>query len=280
LFERVSPVANLAPLRLIAAAGLFCLAATTSAAAAPPPSVYLEDLTWTEVRDALRAGATTIIIPAGGTEQNGPHMVLGKHNVRVKVLAGRIAASLGDALVAPVLAYVPEGAISPPTEHMRFPGTISIPDDVFKATLLAASRSLKQAGFVHIVLIGDSGNYQTMLRGVAEQLNRDWRGTPAHAHFVGEYYRITQTAYVQALGARGLSGAQIGTHAGVADTSLLMAIDPSLIRTDRFEIAAKDPSSGVGGDPRASTAALGQTGLDLIVAGTVAAIRESRSGHR
>ena len=45
-----------------------------------PDTVFLEELTWTEVRDALKAGKTTILLPTGGTEQNGPHMVLGKHN--------------------------------------------------------------------------------------------------------------------------------------------------------------------------------------------------------
>jgi creatinine amidohydrolase/Fe(II)-dependent formamide hydrolase-like protein len=132
-----------------------------AAAQAAPPSVQLEELTWTEVRAALQSGTTTIIVPAGGTEQSGPHIALGKHNVRARVLAGRIAAALGDTLVAPVLAYVPEGAISPPSGHMLFPGTISIPDAVFKSTLEAAGRSLRQAGFIHIVLVGDHGGYQS-----------------------------------------------------------------------------------------------------------------------
>jgi len=67
-------------------------------------------------RDALRAGATTIIIPIGGTEQNGPHMALGKHNVRAAALSQRIAEKLGNALVAPVLSYVPEGRVTPPRQ--------------------------------------------------------------------------------------------------------------------------------------------------------------------
>ena len=94
--------------------------------------MFLEDLTWTEVSDALAAGTTTVIIPTGGTEQNGPHMVLGKHNVLVKHKAGEVAGRLGNALVAPVMAYVPEGDIDPPTGHMRFPGTITTPPDVFE----------------------------------------------------------------------------------------------------------------------------------------------------
>jgi creatinine amidohydrolase len=244
-------------------------------ALAAPPSVQLEELTWTEVRDAVKAGATTIIIPAGGTEQSGPHMALGKHNVRVRVLAGRIAAALGDTLVAPVLAYVPEGAISPPAGHMRFPGTISIPDSAFKTTVEAAARSFRQAGFTHIVLLGDHGGYQSLLKQAAAALNKEWAGSGVRAHFIEDYYRAAETGYVQALRGKGLTDAQIGSHAGAADTSLMLAIDPSLVRGDR--LAGHGAADGTQGDPSASSAALGQLGVDLIVSQTVAAIRKARA---
>src|SRR6266446_3132982 len=90
------------------------LLATPSVFAQQSGTVFLEDLTWTELRDAIHSGKTTILIPIGGTEQNGPDMALGKHNVRVKILAEKIANQLGNALVAPVIAYVPEGNITPP----------------------------------------------------------------------------------------------------------------------------------------------------------------------
>src|SRR5881398_524192 len=109
-----------------------CLAAAAALGAQPANRVWLDDYTWTELATALNAGKTTIIVPIGGTEQNGPHMALGKHNVRVKTLSARIARTLGNALVGPVMAYVPEGGVSPPTGHMRFPGTITVPDDVFR----------------------------------------------------------------------------------------------------------------------------------------------------
>src|SRR5688500_5376347 len=113
------------PPRLLLA---LCMAAAVQAAAAQvPAAVHLEELTWTELRDRVKAGATTVIVPIGGTEQNGPAMVLGKHNVRAKVLAGRIAAGLGDALVAPVLDHVPDGSIHPPPAHIRVAGTTSNP---------------------------------------------------------------------------------------------------------------------------------------------------------
>ena len=243
-------------------------------------SVYLEDLTTAEVSTALRAGHTTVIIPVGGTEQNGPHMALGKHNTRVHVLAGRIATALGDAVVAPVLAYVPEGNVTPPTEHMRYAGTISIPDSTFRAVLSGAAQSFRQHGFAHIVLLGDSGNYQKSLQAVADGLNKSWAGSPVRAHFVGEYYAATQTTYVDALKARGLSAAQIGTHAGVADTALLMAVAPQLVKPELFtQAASQGKAGGTGGDPRLATAELGQPGVDAVVSQTVAAIRRATAGR-
>jgi creatinine amidohydrolase/Fe(II)-dependent formamide hydrolase-like protein len=252
-----------------------------AAAFAAPASVFLDDLTWPEVRDAQRAGKTTIIIPVGGTEQSGPQLALGKHNVRVQVLAGRIAEALGTALVAPVVSYVPEGSITPPTGHMRFPGTISISDAAFQGLLDGAARSFKQGGFIDVVLIGDHGGYQGQLKAVAQRLNGAWAGTPARAHFIDDYYRVTQTAYVQALKAKGLTDAQIGLHAGTSDTALMLATNPALVRPDQYAAAAREaPGNGVNGDPRPSTTALGQAGVELIVSHSVAAIRRATTARQ
>lgn len=151
-------------------------------------SIFLERLTTTEVRAALDAGKTTVIIPTGGTEQNGPHMDLVKHNVRVKFTAGAIAQRLGDALLAPVVAYVPEGNIDPPTGHMRFAGTISLPDEHFAKVVEYAARSLKLHGFRDIVLIGDSGPNQGPLKAMTEALNEEWGSTPTRIHHILAYY--------------------------------------------------------------------------------------------
>src|SRR6476661_4141443 len=127
------------------AVALFLLLAihnALSALAASDATVLLQELTWTELRDSLAKGYTTAIIPIGGTEQSGPAIALGKHNVRVAVLSQEIAAKLGNTLVAPVIAYVPEGSLDPPTEHMKLPGTITVPKDVFTKTIEYAARSL------------------------------------------------------------------------------------------------------------------------------------------
>src|SRR5882672_6820139 len=188
---------------------VFLLAvAAPVAQAQPPATVFLEELTWTELRDLIGAGKTTIIVPIGGTEQNGPDMALGKHNVRVKLLSQKIALGLGDALVAPVIAYVPEGGIAPPTAHMRFPGTITIPDEAFEKVLEYAARSFKLHGFKDIIFLGDHGGYQADEKAVAERLNREWAKTPVRAHAVEEYYRIANTSYVSALESRGYARAE------------------------------------------------------------------------
>src|SRR5262245_49659086 len=157
-------------------------------AAEVPDTVFLEELTWVEVREALKAGHTTILFATGGTEQNGPHMVLGKHNFIIKYTAEQIARRLGNALVAPVLAYVPEGELTPPTGHMRFPGTITLPDSAFMQVTEYAARSFKVHGFKDIVLLGDSGDNQHGLQAVATRLNREWRHSDIRVHFVPAYY--------------------------------------------------------------------------------------------
>jgi creatinine amidohydrolase/Fe(II)-dependent formamide hydrolase-like protein len=247
-----------------------------AAAKAAPPTVVLEELTWTELRERVAAGATTVLVPVGGTEQNGPHMTLGKHNARVAYLARRIAAELGNALVAPVIAYVPEGGTSPPTSHMRFPGTITVPDATFQAVLVSAGQSLRLAGFRDVVFLGDHGGYQRSLRAAADTLDRQWKASGERAHAPAEYYASVETAYAQALRARGFRDDEIGTHAGLADTSLALAVDPRLVRTEKLAPGAK-PSAAEGtyGDPRRASAELGQIGVDLVVARSVEAIRKA-----
>ncbi|HMO45750.1 MAG TPA: creatininase family protein [Rubrivivax sp.] len=263
-------------MRHLFAAALLCLVLYTPAWPSAPASVYLEESSSTEVRDALRAGKHTLIVPVGGTEQSGPHIALGKHNFRVHALAGRIAAELGDALVAPVVAYVPEGRIHPPTEHMRWAGTISIPDSALRGLLDGTARSAAQHGFTDIVFIGDHGGTQATLKAVAAALNRDWKGGPARAHYIAAYYDAAQAPFAQQLRARGLSDAQIGSHGGAADTSLMLAVDASKVRLDKISPQA----AGVSGDPARASAELGRLGTELIVQRSVAAIRQATAAPR
>jgi creatinine amidohydrolase len=256
---------------------LLALLASVPPVARATDSVHLEDLTWTELKGRLSAGKTTVLLPIGGTEQNGPHMALGKHNVRVNALADRIARRLGDATVAPVIGYVPEGRLDPPEGHLRWPGTITVPRSVFRAVLDSAARSFKAHGFRTVVLLGDHGGYQADLQLVADKLNREWNGSP-RVIALREYYDAAQTGFSDLLRKKGFSEREIGSHAGLNDVSMMLAIDPGLVRTDSMR--KKPPATsaqGVDGDPRRSSAELGQLGVDLVVTRSVEAIRRRRA---
>ncbi|HEV8458069.1 MAG TPA: creatininase family protein [Methylomirabilota bacterium] len=254
---------------------LFLLCAGPACAQAPD-TVYLEELTWTELRALIASQSTTIIVPVGGTEQNGPHMALGKHNVRVKALSEKIARALGHTLVAPVIAYVPEGQLSPATEHMRFPGTITVPDESFQKVIEYAARSFKLHGFKDIVYLGDHGGTQAAQKAVAGRLNREWAKTPFRVHAIEEYYRAADAEFPRLLKGRGYREDEVGNHAGLADTALMLAVDPRLVRADRLRPGAgQREASGVSGDPSRASAELGQPGVELIVTRTVDAIRKS-----
>jgi creatinine amidohydrolase/Fe(II)-dependent formamide hydrolase-like protein len=232
--------------------------------------VFLEELTWTEVRELMDSGTTTVIVASAGNEQNGPHMVLGKHEYIVRHASEKIARRLGKTLVAPIINYVPEGALDPPSGHMRYPGTISLPNVYFMKICEYAARSLKVHGFTDIVFIGDSGGNQQGMKEVAEALNAEWRGGPVRVHFVPDYY--SDNGYRDWLVSQGETPETIGTHAGISDTSQLLAVAPQHIRKDK--LAKGVEGSGVTGDPTRASAERGEKGIELKVEAALAQIRK------
>jgi len=239
---------------------------------APPDTVFLEELTWTEVRDLLAAGKTTVIVASAGNEQNGPHMVLGKHEYIVKHAADRIARKLGNALVAPIVTFVPEGAVDPPSGHMRYPGTITLPNVYFMKICEYAARSLKAHGFTDVVFLGDSGGNQEGMKEVALALNAEWRGGKTRVHFIPEYY--SDNGFTDWLKTQGETDESIGTHAGISDSSQLLAVAPQHIRNDKLAKGGGFEGSGVTGDPTKATAERGKKGLELKVETAVARIQK------
>jgi creatinine amidohydrolase/Fe(II)-dependent formamide hydrolase-like protein len=240
-------------------------------------SVYIEELTWTEIRDAIKAGKTTVILPTGGTEQNGPHMVMGKHNFIIHHTAGEIAKKLGNALVGPVVAFVPEGNLDPPTGHMRFPGAITLPEEHYQKLLEYTARSFKVNGFTDIVMIGDSGGNQKGMGAVAAMLNKEWAGTGVRVHFIPEYYSSGRfSAYLEK---QGYTKAQIGSHAGITDTSQLWFVNPKMIRPDKRANMGGFDGSGVTGDPTKASQELGKIGIQMKIDVTIEALQKSMAAR-
>ncbi len=243
-------------------------------ASSGPDTVFVEELTWTEVGARVRDGVRSVIVATGGTEQNGPHMVLGKHNFIIRATAERIARELGDTLVAPVVAYVPEGDVSPPSGHMRYPGAITLPQEHFMALLEYAARGFALHGFENIIFIGDSGGNQRGMAQVAEKLNGAWEsgGERARVLYVPEYYR--GNGFRDWLLEQGIEEEAIGRHAGVTDTSQLWYVAPEQIRPEARRPGGGFEGSGVSGDPTQASRELGEKGIELKVETTVRRVRE------
>ncbi|HIG30017.1 MAG TPA: hypothetical protein EYQ50_20370 [Verrucomicrobiales bacterium] len=153
-------------------------------------SVFMEELTWMEIRDAIQGGKNRVIVATGGIEQSGPFVVTGKHNYILRLMTESVARELGDTLVAPIVKYVPEGRIQPSTHHMRYPGTIGVKEETFVRMLSDICASLKQNGFQDIILIGDSGDNQTGMKNVGAYLNHLWGEDSTQVHYIADYYRI------------------------------------------------------------------------------------------
>lgn len=234
-------------------------------------SVFTEELTWPEVRDAVAGGKRTVIVPTGGVEQNGPYVVTGKHDYVVRATAEAIARKLGDALVAPVVPFVPEGNIDPPSGHMRFAGTISVTEDTYERLVTDICASYRAHGFEHIVLIGDSGENQRGLRAVAAKLNAAWGG--ARVLHVPEYYDHERVDGW--LASQGIRQTPEGIHDNFAITATLAAVDPELIRAGRRQADGTFKINGVDLSPVERTAEWGRKIIDFRAEATVRAIRKA-----
>jgi creatinine amidohydrolase len=242
-----------------------------------PDTVEIADMTWVEVRSAIAQGYTTVIVPSGGIEQNGPHMILGKHDYIVRWAADRIAAELGRTLVAPVIPFVPEGRYDPPEGHLRFPGTIGVTEQAFAEVLDGVARSLKAAGFKTICLIADHGGSVKPQAEVVARLAKEWAAQGVRIIDVSDYY--ADQAQNEFLQAQGFSLAAIGQHAGISDTSELMAVHPQGVDLGRFAAApfTLEPN-GVSGDPLKASVERGRALLDIKVKAALRQIRAQAGG--
>lgn len=282
---------RLLELLVLLSSGLLPLAGQAQDLQAPRPiagidSVFLEELTWMEVRDALRAGKTTVLVGTGGLEPNGPYVAIGKHNYVLQALTEAIARQLGNALVAPIIKFVPEGPIEPPSGHMQYPGTISVRQATFEALLTDVCSSLKQHGFRDIVLIGDHGANQRGMQTVAQRLNKQWGGGATVVHFIPEYYTQDMWSYdyLKTLGVRQQPDVRSAARAGIHDDyhyeAIMATIDPQTIRTAQRLAVGLYSINGFDMSPPDRTIAHGKQLVEYRANLTVAAIRKALEKKR
>ena len=209
-------------------------------------TVWIEEMTWMDVRDSLKAGHTTAIIATGGMEPNGPWLVTGKHNYVLRTNCEAIARKLGNALCAPIVEYVPEGRIEPPSGHMRSPGTISLREETFQALLTDIAHSLKVHGFQNIIMIGDSGGNQNGQKAVADKLTAQFAGSALVATIPGYYTAPPGTPNVlRQLGVTKDGMPDDGLHDSPGITLNMLLTDPNSVRWEARVKAKKATINGV-----------------------------------
>lgn len=251
-------------------------------------SLQIEDMTWTEVRDAIASGKTTAIYYAGSIEQNGPGVALGKHLFIAHYLAPKIAEQLGNALVYPTMPFAPTGDWGRTTAgvidsakkdgHMRYSGSVNVSEETFAAVAHDVALSAISAGFRNVVLMGDHGGGQSTLSKVAEQMNEEWGPKGVHVYYIPDLYYKEKDLMKDYLPKHGLP---IDSHAGTDDTSEVLYLDkmvngdsPKWIRRDKLVSSKGTDSTGVNGDQTRATVEMGKMFTDAKVSFAVAQIKQ------
>jgi creatinine amidohydrolase/Fe(II)-dependent formamide hydrolase-like protein len=238
-----------------------------------PNTVWLEEMTWMDVRDAMKAGKTNIIISTGGIEPNGPWLALGKHNYVLQTNCEAIARKMGNALCAPIVKYVPEGDIETKSGHMASPGTITMREDTFAAVLTDAAESLQAHGFKNIIFIGDSGGNQASQKAVAAKLSAKWAGK-ARALHIAEYYDYASAA--KFMTEHGIvDGKSDNMHDDPIITLNMFITDPNSVRYDARVKAGKASINGVSIADKAKNLALAKQIVEFRATKTVGAINKA-----
>ncbi len=239
-------------------------------------SVWIEELTYLEVRDAMKAGKTTALVMAGSTEQNGPYMSGGKHQYAIKLVGEAVARKLGNALIAPV---IPIEAGNPDNKYLEW-GSIYFTAETFQAVVRDIATSLKSQGFKNIVLLGDSGGDTAGLRAVAQELSAKWGDSPRIVH-VPEYYNWTSQGGVRdfVINTLGIPEKQSeGIHDEYGLTTVMMAFDPSIIRFDDRVKAKKATINSISLEPKAKAIADGKKIVEFRATVAVEAIKKALAG--
>ena len=237
-------------------------------------SVWIEELTKLEVRDAIKAGKTTALIIAGSTEDNGPYTSTGKHQYAIRLVGEAVARKLGNALIAPM---IPIEAGNPDNQYLSW-GTIFFTPETFQAVIRDMATSLKNHGFTSIVLLGDSGGDTAGLRAVAQDLSTKWGASPRIVH-VPEYYNWTGQNSVRTFVNSTLGVTENPSADGIHDeyglTAVMMLSDPKIVRYDERVKAGKATINGISIEPKDKTIEMGRKIVEVRANAAVAAIKKA-----
>ena len=247
-------------------------------------SVWIEELTWMELRDAIGAGNTTALVLTGGVESNGPHLASGKHNYSNKLMGPAVAQALGATLIAPLVTLEP----GDPSRSVMLGNTgPMVSQATYIAWLTDIGDSLRGIGFTEVYFLGDSGGNGRGMQAAADALTAKYNGSPTAFHHVPEFYNHDKVRqYIQEdLGIPEemeytASQGSDGIHEELSIASIMSVIDPTAIRFDQRVKAGRASINGVSLEPLSETQAIGRKLIEFRTGLTVAAIQALRAGAK
>ena len=239
---------------------------------AMPPSLRIELLTSPDIGRAIQSGMTTAVVPCGAIEQHGPHLPLCMDSDHADRLGLLVAARLGHALIAPTI------RVGCSSHHMGFAGTVSLRPETFEALCRDYCESLAAHGFTRILLFSAHVGNCPVLADILPRLQQAVPDTcEVNAFTDSTAWLKTWKAAVEAAGG---PGANVGGHADIAETSLMLVLRQESVQMQRAEpghpgllseaerkLMWRDgiggiSANGILGDPRGASAAIGERCLD------------------
>jgi creatinine amidohydrolase/Fe(II)-dependent formamide hydrolase-like protein len=247
-------------------------------------SLWIEELTWMEIRDAIRAGSTTALILTGGVESNGPHLASGKHNYSNKLMGASVAQALGQTLIAPLVTLEP----GRPSGAVMIGNTgPMVSQETYIAWLTDMGDSLRGMGFTEVYFLGDSGGNRRGMQAAADALNGKYNGDPTRFHHVPEFYNhdkvrqyIQETLGIPEQMEYSASQGSDGIHEELSIASIMSVIDPTSIRFAQRVKAGRASINGISLEPLSQTQELGRKLIEFRTGITVEAIQALRAGAR
>ena len=183
-------------------------------------TLMLEEMSYPEVANALADGYKTVIIAAGATEQHGPHLPIGTDNMLGIIFAKALAEELGNTLIAPI---IPLGLSR---AFIAYPGSLTIKHHTFMALLEDFVDGYVQHGFETIILLPSHfGNFAVMGK-FAKEAAAKYPDTKIICCF---NYDVLASINKQSFEMDGVSANIAGTHAGEAETSMMLAFYPDFV---------------------------------------------------
>jgi creatinine amidohydrolase len=239
----------------------------------------MEEMSWEEIGEAMKEGKTTALLYAGSIEQHGPHLPTCTDTLLGYAVGERVAKKLGNALVAPVV----RPGLS--EHHIDFPGTFTLSFETFCKLVEECCVSLARQGFKNIVVISSHGGNTDALKAYTPYISKKVADKATIFFLIIDqemHHEITNRFMKKTKATLG----EMGAHSGLSETSMVLAVRPELVDMKRARNGRSDDvfylpenvlisqmqafthgikaqiKNGILGDPRRSTAELGEEMLE------------------